>query len=254
MRGIILTGDKNMQEKVNILGVEFDNRTKQATIDVIHQNIKEEKKTFIVTANPEIVMYALQDQNYMDTMRKADHIIADGAGIILAAKMLKDPLPERVAGFDLMKDLLHIADQDKLTVFFLGSKEEVIKQTVANVAKDYPNLIIGGYHHGFFKENDHRVRDMVKNAKADLIFVALGYPRQENWIMQNKDLFEKGIFMGVGGSFDILAGTVKRAPLIWQKLNIEWLYRLIQQPTRWKRMFAIPLFIKKVIQYKKRKN
>lgn len=239
---------------MSILGVEFDNRTKSGTIEAIHDKINENKKTFIVTANPEIVMHAVRDTNYMRTLQNADHIIADGSGIIFAAKMLNNPLPERVPGVELMRDLLRIANEDKRTVFFLGAREEVIIKTVENVKRDYPNLIIGGYHHGFFKEDDPKIREMVKHANPDLVFVALGFPKQENWIQNNYHAFEKGIFMGVGGSFEILAGTTKRAPLIWRKLNLEWLHRLMMQPSRWKRMLAIPLFVKSVWRDKKRKN
>ncbi|MBS4204760.1 WecB/TagA/CpsF family glycosyltransferase [Lederbergia citrea] len=241
-----------MPDKVNILGVEFDHTTKQEMVNQLHDNIKMNKKTFVVTANPEIVMEATMNTTFKDTLRDADHIIADGIGVILGAKILKKPLPERIPGIELMEELLHIANQESLNVFFLGSREDVIKQTVQNVKKDYPNLIIGGYHHGFFKENDQQILNMVKNANSDLIFVALGFPKQEYWIQNHIDSFHKGIFMGVGGSFDVLAGTVKRAPAIWRKLNLEWLHRLLQQPSRWKRMIVLPIFVKKVWQSKQK--
>ncbi|MBS4223392.1 WecB/TagA/CpsF family glycosyltransferase [Lederbergia citrea] len=241
-----------MPDKVNILGVKFDHTTKQEMVNQLHDNIKMNKKTFVVTANPEIVMEATMNATFKDTLRDADHIIADGIGVILGAKILKKPLPERIPGIELMEELLQIANQESLNVFFLGSREEVIKKTVRNVKKDYPNLIIGGYHHGFFKENDSQILDMVKRANSDLIFVALGFPKQEYWIQNHIDSFYKGIFMGVGGSFDVLAGTVKRAPAIWRKLNLEWLHRLLQQPSRWKRMIVLPIFVKKVWQSKQK--
>ncbi|MFC5465637.1 WecB/TagA/CpsF family glycosyltransferase [Lederbergia graminis] len=239
-------------EKLNILGVPFDHTTMEDMFHQLRHNLQLNKKTFIVTANPEIVMYAVEDEHYRNTIAQANHIIADGAGIILASKLVKKPLPERVAGFDLMVELLKLANKEQLRVFFLGSREQVIERTVANVQKSYPNLQIAGYHHGFFKENDETVTEMVKNSNPDMVFVALGFPKQEYWIQNNYHHFEKGIFMGVGGSFEIIAGTAKRAPDIWIKLNLEWLHRLLSQPSRWRRMLALPKFVIRVLKTRKR--
>ncbi|ONK21046.1 glycosyltransferase [Bacillus sp. VT-16-64] len=236
-----------MSKKVDVLGIEFDNMTQKQMIDMIKTRIKQKKKTFIVTANPEIVMKAQRDQDYKDTLQSADFIIPDGVGIMLGAKMLKRPLLERVAGFDLMTELLAVANQDCLNVFFLGSKDNVIQMMIRNVKQEYPNVQIGGYHHGYFEGNDPRITDMVKKANSDLVFVAMGFPRQERWIQKNVNVFEKGIFIGVGGSFDVLAGVVKRAPTIWRSWKIEWLYRLCKQPSRWKRMTCLPLFVLKIL-------
>ncbi|MCJ7840624.1 WecB/TagA/CpsF family glycosyltransferase [Lederbergia sp. NSJ-179] len=242
-----------MLEKVDILGVEFDYVTQQEILNILHQKIERNKKAFVVTANPEIVMHANKDPQYMNTLHFANHIIADGIGIIIGSKIIRQPLPERVAGFDLMVELLNIANQEGLRVFFLGAKEQTLEQMIPKIKREYPKLVIAGYHHGFFKGHEHTIVQMVKEAKADLVFVALGFPKQEEWIQKNIDSFEKGIFMGIGGSFDILAGTAKRAPVFWRKLNIEWLHRLIQQPSRWRRMLALPIFVKKIFQHK-RKN
>ena len=240
-----------MTEKINVLGVEFNNATKQQFVDIFEERIINQEKTFVVTANPEIVMHANKDSNYMNTLQQADFIIPDGIGVVFGSKILKRPITERVAGFDLMVDLLKVANKQKLRVFFLGAKEEVVGQAVQNVEKDYPDLVIAGYHHGFFKQNDRKIVEMVKGSNADLVFVALGFPRQENWIIHHLSEFDKGYFMGVGGSFDVLAGTVKRAPKIWIKLNLEWLYRLLKQPQRLKRMAFLPLFILKVFKTRK---
>lgn len=237
-----------MDKKVNILGVEFHNTTKEEMTSVLTRRIEANEKIFVVTANPEIVMYANEHHDYMQALRTADYIVPDGIGIIIGAKLLKQPLQERVAGFDLMKDLLHVANEKALHVFFLGAKEDVIEKAVKNISKAFPNIHIGGYHHGYFDLNDETVRNMVAAANPDLVFVALGYPRQEAWIHKHFPTFEKGTFMGVGGSFDVWAGEVKRAPIFWRKLNLEWLYRLIKQPSRWKRMLFLPRFILKVMK------
>lgn len=240
-----------MTKRVDILGIKFDYTTKAGIVRKLEDHIQASQKAFVVTANPEIVMYAQRHAAYRETLHTADYIVADGIGVIMAAKLLNEPLPERIPGFELMKDLLQVADEKKLKVFFLGAKENVLEKTVENVKRDYPHLEVCGSHHGFFKENDPTVLAQIQQTKPDIVFVALGYPRQENWISTHLAQLDKGIFMGVGGSFDVLAGTVKRAPDIWIRLNLEWLYRLLKQPSRWKRMAFLPLFIRKVIKAKK---
>ncbi|VEF49631.1 putative N-acetylmannosaminyltransferase [Bacillus freudenreichii] len=236
-----------MSKKVDVLGIEFEHTTKTEIIHTLEKRIRDNKKTFLVTANPEIVMYAQRDPQYKKIVQSANYIIPDGIGIIMGAKLLKNQLPERIPGFDLMKDLLTIANKEQLRVFFLGAREDVLNKAIDNVKRDYPGIQIAGCHHGFFNEEDPEVATMVQESNPDIVFVALGFPRQERWISNNAHLFQQGVFMGVGGSFDVLSGTVKRAPALWRKLNIEWLYRLIKQPQRWKRMTFLPIFMLKVI-------
>ncbi len=232
-----------MSKKVEILGVKFNNTTKKEIVDVLDKRINTNQKTFVVTANPEIVMYANQDDDYMQALQIADYIVPDGIGIVLGAKLLRKPLQERVAGFDLMNDILAKANEQSLRVFFLGAKEDIIEKAVQQIEITYPNTHVCGYHHGYFPLEDASITEMVQRANPDITFVALGYPKQEMWIKNNLPAFKKGLFMGVGGSLDVWAGSVKRAPAFWRKLNIEWLYRLIKQPTRWKRMLFLPRFI-----------
>lgn len=230
------------EKKVSILGVPFVRLTKKELVRQLDERIQTGQKAFVVTANPEIVMKANEDRNYMDTIRQADYITADGIGIVKAAQILGDPLPERVAGFDTLVDLLQLADQKRYSIYLLGAAEEVLEKTVANIQKDYPNVNIAGFHNGFFDWENNSIDEEIQSRKPDLIFVALGLPRQENWISQNLHKFEKGVFMGVGGSFDVLAGAVQRAPEFWQKVNLEWFYRLLKQPSRWRRMLVLPKF------------
>lgn len=236
-----------MKEKVNILGLYFDNITKVRLLDELKNRLENKKKTFLVTSNPEIVMFAQKNEEYKKTLERADYIIADGIGVIYGSRIIKNALPERIPGFDLMVDLLKLANEKNLRVYFLGAKQETLDLVLQNVKRDYPKLNIAGSHNGYFDIDNHEVAHNVKIAQADLIFVALGFPKQEKWIEKNIEQADKGLFIGVGGSFDVLAGTVKRAPLIWQKLNVEWLYRLLRQPSRWKRMLALPYFIIKMI-------
>lgn len=243
--------ESTMTEKlVDILGVSFTNTTRQQLVERINHHVLQEERTFIVTANPEIVIKANEDENYMKDIKKANYITADGIGIVKAAQLLDRPLPERVAGYEVMLDLLKLADQNSYKVYFLGAAEETLQKMMQNVKRDYPNIEIVGSQHGFFDWSDGQIPERIVAAEPDFVFVALGAPRQEKWISQHIHLFNKGIFMGIGGSFDVIAGTVKRAPVLWQKLNLEWLYRIVKQPSRIKRSVAIPQFILQILKEK----
>ncbi|MBB5173785.1 WecB/TagA/CpsF family glycosyltransferase [Texcoconibacillus texcoconensis] len=235
---------------VSILGVNFIHINLRQMIDRLMEHVKNEEKKFVVTANPEIVLHTLEDETYKKNVEKADYVTADGIGVVKAAQMLGQPLPERVTGFDMFMGILEKANEQGSSVYLLGAKDEVLQKTKQNMNKQFPNVEIAGSHHGFFDwEDDAIIRD-IQETKPDFIFVALGFPRQEQWIAENMPYAEKGIFVGIGGSFDVLAGEVKRAPEIWQKLNLEWFYRLSKQPTRWKRMLALPRFVGKVMYQK----
>jgi N-acetylglucosaminyldiphosphoundecaprenol N-acetyl-beta-D-mannosaminyltransferase len=243
-------------KKVRILDVKFDFCTKVEILDTLESRVENNTKTFIVTANPEIVMYANSNSAYSTILNNANYVIADGIGVIIASNILGRPLPERIAGFDLLMELLKVGNQKKWSAYFLGAKTEVIEKAVKNIKVNFPDLNVVGWHDGYFDENTTEITDEIKMKKPDLVFVALGFPKQELWISENAKSLDKGLFMGVGGSFDVLAGEVKRAPIVWQKMNLEWLYRLLKQPSRWKRMLVLPLFIIQVIseKFKKKTN
>ena len=233
-------------KRVSILGVPFIHTTMKDFIHLLQERIIQKEKTFIVTANPEIVMKANEDDNYMEIVQKANFVTADGIGVVKAAKLLNDPLPERVTGFDMMQELLKAADQHHHRVYLLGAEEAVLQGAMAKIAEEFPGVEIVGGHHGFFDWEQNEIASDIKRLEPDLVFVALGLPRQEQWIAQHFSLFDKGIFIGVGGCFDVLAGKVERAPEFWQKANLEWFYRLMKQPTRLKRMLVLPHFVLKV--------
>lgn len=241
-----------MGKKVEILGVQFDYITKSELVAALANRIQKSEKTFVVTANPEIVMHAKNSPSYKRIVEQSTYTIADGIGVIYGAKILKKSLPERVPGYEIMVELLELGNKEGLSAYFLGASQEVIEALQENVKKRYPNLIIAGAHNGYFKSEDPEILEDVKKANADMVFVAIGYPRQEEWIHQHMEQFEKGLFMGVGGSFDVIAGKVKRAPVIWQKLNLEWFYRLLKQPSRFKRMLVLPQFLIEVFKVRKK--
>jgi len=186
----------------------------------------------------------------MNYLKQATYICADGIGVVKAAQILGDSLPERVTGYDTMVRLLEVGQQKHFKIYLLGAQKETIEKTVANIHKNYPNVDVVGYHDGYFDWNNNDFAKEIATLQPDLVFVALGVPRQEKWITENLDKFSKGVFIGVGGSFDVIAGTVKRAPVLWQKLNLEWLYRLLRQPSRFGRMLVLPRFALKVFALK----
>ncbi|WP_245609679.1 WecB/TagA/CpsF family glycosyltransferase [Terribacillus saccharophilus] len=237
------------QEIVEIMDIPFNKLTQKELLQQhLYPRINNGQRTYIVTANPEIVMQTRVDAVYKKSVKSADYIIPDGAGVVIASKILGNPIEERVTGFDLMFKLLSYAEKHNLSCYFLGAKQEANERAVNRVRSQYPGIRIAGSHHGYFNaEAEAAVAEQAAATKPDLIFVAMGFPRQENFIAAHKHLFEKGVFMGVGGVFDILAGEMKRAPQAWIKMNLEWLYRLIKQPFRWKRILKAFEFMFRVL-------
>lgn len=243
-----------LEKHVSILGIPFVQATRAQVVRQLYEHIKVNEKAFVVTANPEIVMKANEDTNYGKIVQQADYITADGIGVVKAAQLLHTPLPERVTGYELMMDLLQLADENQLRVYLLGAEDSTLQQAVANITSTYPRLQLVGSHHGFFDWNSSHIQEEIVKKQPDLVFVALGVPKQEEWIAAHIDSFHTGIFMGVGGSFDVIAGTVKRAPIAWQRANLEWLYRIIKQPSRLKRSLALPKFALQILKQKARES
>ncbi|MGP4078965.1 WecB/TagA/CpsF family glycosyltransferase [Pseudalkalibacillus sp. R45] len=239
------------KDQVEILEVPFINTTRDQFLDIITTHIERKEKKFIITANPEIVMQTFKDSYFKRIIQEASYVTPDGVGIKIASKILDKPILERITGFETMIDLLQTAAKNKHNVYFLGAKNTTIKKAVENVQLKFPGLQVQGYRDGYFTNKESvEIRNEIKKLQPDLVFVGLGCPRQEKWIYENIDHFNKGIFMGVGGSFDVLSGEVKRAPLMWRKLNLEWFYRLVTQPWRIKRMLELPKFLLKVFKEK----
>lgn len=237
-------------KQVMIMGVPFIHIDQKGFVSLLENRIELKKKTFVVTANPEIVMKANEDHQFMGYLNKATYICADGIGVVKASQLLGEPLPERVTGYDSMTQLLEIGNKKSYKIFLLGAQRETLLKAVANIHATYPNIEIVGYEDGFFNWKDNNIAELIADTKPDLVFVALGVPRQEKWISENLDRFSHGVFIAVGGSFDVIAGTVKRAPAIWQKLNLEWFYRLLSQPSRWRRMLVLPQFALRIFKLK----
>ncbi|CAD2079652.1 WecB/TagA/CpsF family glycosyltransferase [Jeotgalicoccus meleagridis] len=227
---------KDNYSRVTLMDINFINVSRYSFLkNIVYPAIEKNEKCFIVTANPEVVIETRDDPDFKTIVKQADYVVADGIGVVNASKFIKEPLKERVTGVDLMYDLLAYADQHQKRVFFLGASEVVNQKVVEIVKKDYPDLIVAGRRDGYFNRFDQSVTDQVVESNPDIVFVALGAKRQEGWIAHNLSNFDHGIFLGVGGSFDVLSGRLKRAPQIWIKLQLEWLYRLLKEPHRLRR-------------------
>ena len=239
-------------ERISVLGVEFDNVNMQEAVNRCMEFIKNENGNLIVTPNPEIVMRAKEDKEFKKIINEAELVIPDGIGIIKAGNILGTPLKERVAGYDLICNLLEKGKDGSISFYFWGSKPGFAEEAKQKVEEKYPNINILGTHTGYFKDEEEKIIvDEIRKLKPDVLLVGVGFPKQEKIINKYKKegFFKIGI--GCGGSIDVLAGRVKRAPNIFIKMHLEWFYRLLKQPSRWKRMLVLPKFIKEV---KKSKN
>ncbi|MDP9751284.1 WecB/TagA/CpsF family glycosyltransferase [Thermoanaerobacter pentosaceus] len=239
-------------ERLDIFGVPIDRVTMIQAVEILKNFLQEDRLHIVATPNAEIVMMAQKDKEYMEILNNTDLNVPDGSGIVFASKVFKKPLTERVAGFDLMLEFIKDISSKGVKIYLLGAACQVAEQARANLEKLYPGVKIVGTHHGYFtEEEENKIIEEINNKGAEVLFVALGAPKQEKWIYKNKDKLKVKIAMGVGGSFDVIAGKVKRAPYIYRKLGLEWLYRLIKEPWRYKRMMALPKFAIKVLLHKR---
>lgn len=205
--------------------------------ELLKDKINSNKKTFIVTANPETFMMSEKDSEIRDMLLdKNVTLVPDGIGVVKAAKMLNINVYERIAGVDIAKFLLEYANEKGLKVYLFGSKQEVIDRMQQIIEKGYCNIKLVGATNGYVNDKDKEFEN-IRKLNPDIVMVALGIPVQEKLIYNHLNDFKKGIFIGVGGSFDVLSGTKKRAPRLFIKLKLEWLYRIICEPKRLKRFF-----------------
>lgn len=235
---------------VPIFGVPFSKMGMDETVEYLIRSIEEGTQTHVVTANPIMVMEALDKPAFADVLRRADLIVPDGTGVVWAARYCGEPVRERVPGFDLMHRLMAEGEKRHWNVYLLGTTQEIIEAAAEKLQLQYPQTRIVGTRNGFFgpSENDAIVKE-IRNSRAHLLFVARGMD-MESWNADYKESLGVPFIMGVGGSFDVVSGKLKRAPILFQKLRLEWLYRLLQEPKRYKRMLALPKFVVKVIRNK----
>ncbi|MFD2368410.1 WecB/TagA/CpsF family glycosyltransferase [Brevibacillus sp. GCM10020057] len=238
------------RQVAKILDVPFSTRGFRESVAYMVDRIESGARTHVVTANPEIVMLAREHQDFRSIVEQA-YVVPDGIGIVYAAKWTNQPIYERVTGVELLEALMAEADRRRWRVYLLGAHPDVIRLAAEKLTERYPGAGVVGYRDGYFRQDEEeQIVKEIAGKRPHLLFVALGAPRQEYWMAKYRDQLNASLMMGVGGSFDVISGKVKRAPAMWQKLHLEWFYRLLSQPSRWKRQLAIPRFVLTVLREK----
>ncbi len=238
-----------MEKLVEILGVRIDNVTMAEAVEKLRHMAKEDGIHTVFTPNSEILYVAKNDPEFREILNRSDLNTADGIGVVYAGKILKQPIKERVAGFDLASAFLPVMEQEGLRLFLFGSVEGVAAKAKDKLLERFPKLQIVGLRNGFF-EDDEAVLEEINRTEPDVVFVCLGAPKQEKFIMKYKNQFHAKILMGLGGSINVFAGEVKRAPDFFIKAHLEWFYRIATNPTRIGRMMTLPKFAWAVIKSK----
>lgn len=233
--------------KENLLGVKVSNETYGQLTESLLARMKQNKKSFIVAINPEKIMRAQNDPKLMEVLNKADFQIPDGIGIILASLIKGGKIRRRVTGIDLMLYLCKEFTESNKSIFLYGGRPGIAEKARESLKIIYPEINIAGVLNGYEKDEQF-VRDTINKANADVVFVALGSPAQEYWIIKNMNDLTAKVFQGVGGSFDVISGRVKRAPLFFRRLGLEWMYRLVKEPVRWRRQIILPKFLIKALK------
>jgi len=239
--------------RVDVLGVGFDNMTMEQAVAEAVRLMNTEGAHYVVTPNPEIVETCREDEAAMEAVQHADLVIPDGIGVIYGSRILGTPLKERVPGVELAQHLMERMAQSGKTLFLLGSKPGVAEEAAKKLVARYPGLQIVGTHDGYFKE-DGPVIDTIRQSGADVVFVCLGAPKQEKWMHDNGEATGAHLLLGLGGCLDVFSGNVQRAPEVYQKLGLEWFYRLLKNPSRFGRMMRLPLFLVHVVEEKGKKK
>jgi N-acetylglucosaminyldiphosphoundecaprenol N-acetyl-beta-D-mannosaminyltransferase len=235
-------------ESVKILGIPFAKINQKKAVETLEEFLNETTNHVIVTPNPEGVMQARRNPAFNEALQSADLSLADGTGILLASYLQKEKLPERVRGVDIIFALMQsLNEKREFTAYFLGGTDGTAEKAKENMQKKYPRLKVVGFHHGFFSDDDEKkIIDEINFLSPEILLVCTGMPRAEIWATKNKNINVR-ITMCLGGTLDVMAGTVKPAPPLMRKIGLEWLYRLIRQPSRFKRMLDIPRFVVAVL-------
>ena len=233
--------------RVDVLGVPFDSTTKDRAVSYAMELMGERRGAYIVTPNPEIVWACRTDRELLGIIEGASIVLPDGIGIIYGAKILGTPLTELIPGIDFAVALLKKMAEDGKSVFLFGSKPGVAEEAAAKLERDIPGLVISGIQNGYF-DDVSPIIDSINGEKPDVVFVCLGSPKQELFMSQYAGSIDAGLMIGLGGSLDVFAGLVSRAPERMRKLGLEWLYRLITDPRRIGRMMRLPLFLGAVVK------
>ena len=239
-----------MRDTITILGVSIDNvnlvESGLKTKELIENSNKSCK--IIVAPNTEFIMRAQEDREFFDILKQAELATPDSVGVMIGGKLQKKPFKERIPGQAYFREVFRIAEKEGWTIYLLGGKDDVPYKAKNKLQKDFPNAKIVGVHEGFFeKDSEDDVIKEINSLKPNILFVAMGAPRQEKWIFRNRDRLQVDVATGQGGTFDYEAGKIRRAPKWIQKIGMEWLWRLILQPSRIIRMLVLPKYLLKIL-------
>ena len=230
--------------KIEVLGIQFDDLTLDQAAEKGAAMLEEDRFHYVVTPNPEFILAAEKDEDFRRVINAADLVIPDGIGVVYSAKILGTPLPERVPGIEFAGKMLEVLNEKGGRLFLLGAKPGVAEKAGANILEKFPNIVLCGTQDGYFKDEED-VLLKVAAARPDLMFVCLGAPKQEKWMARWGEHTGAKLAIGLGGCLDVFAGNVERAPESWQKLGLEWAYRLKKEPKRIGRMAKLPLVLVK---------
>jgi len=229
---------------IELAGVKVDNVTLAESLGKLEEFVAEKTPRLIVTPNPEMIVAAQEDEELFNILNNAHLRLPDGISMVVVSRILRTPLRERVTGIDFLLSAVERVAQKGYRIYLLGSAPGVAEKAARNLESGYPGIRISGTYHGFFKSSeDPQVIEKIKKAQPDILFAGLGAGRQEKWLAAHLNELNIPVSMGVGGSFDVIAGKKQRAPGWVRALYIEWLYRLLTEPQRWRRQLALPKFL-----------
>jgi N-acetylglucosaminyldiphosphoundecaprenol N-acetyl-beta-D-mannosaminyltransferase len=235
-----------------VMDIDVTTLNYSGLIKEINSIIEENKKANIVAVNPEKFIAMENNPELRRLISQATFKIPDGIGVILASKIKGGSIQSRITGVDLLEEVLKLANLNKYKIFLYGGKENVVRGATDVISVKYPHAQIVGFSDGYEKDQEKLIKN-INDSGAQIIFVALGSPKQELWIEENMSRLHTNIYQGVGGSFDVISGNVQRAPEMFRKAGLEWLYRLTTQPSRFRRQLALPKFLVKVMFHSNKK-
>ena len=238
-------------KSINFLNINISSYNLHETKNLIQASIDNNHQLIQTSINVSKAVQSQKDLKLRDSVNQSDIVNIDGYGIYFVLRLLGYKNIERIAGIDLFEELLLLSNQHKYSIFCLGGSEQVISKTREKIKKKYPNIILSGFHHGYIWNNEREVVELIKRTRPNILFIGISSPMKENFINKWKDYIGANLYMGVGGSFEVLIGKVNRAPVFIQQIGFEWLYRVWQEPLRlWKRyLITNTLYIFYVLKF-----
>ena len=232
--------------RTEVMGVDFDNVDMDTAVEHAMRLMSERSGAYAVTPNPEIVMLCEENRELRAAVSAADLVLPDGVGVVYASRILGRPIKQKLPGIDFASELMRRCAAEGRSLFLYGAKPGVADKAAQKLTETYPGLEIVGCHDGYDSDED-AITARIREVSPELLFVCLGSPKQEIWMARHGAELGVGLMVGLGGSLDVFSGEVKRAPKAWQNLGLEWLYRLISEPSRAKRMVRLPMFLVKAV-------